>query len=113
MEQDLITSSSNGTQSTTQDPQSNTSSSSLTASSHTLQSGVVNLFTSKSGISLTSTALPSVGLKTSTTTQSNTPAVSVRQHHVSGVLIGLIAVVFIAAAITFWQATVAAKNTTE
>jgi hypothetical protein len=114
MQNSLSASSSGGTQTTTQNPQAATSDSNLTSGQSNLQAPQINLFNSTNGISLKPTsASAAVTLQSTKSTGSTEPLKVIRHHHVNGVLLAIVIVVFVAAITTFWQTFASAKSTTD
>jgi hypothetical protein len=114
MQDSLNTTNGGGTQGTTQDPQSATSDSSLNPTSQgNLQSGTINLFNGGNGVSLKPASLSTVNINASTSAKIQPVTTPVKHHSVNSLLLGIVIVVFVAAMVSFWRTTLAAKNTTE
>jgi hypothetical protein len=115
MSNSLNTTSSGGSQTTTQNPQTATNDPNLTSSQSNLQSSQVNLLNSSysTGVALGQASPSTVNLQASTTSVTPRSTPTVTDHHVNGVLLGLVIALFVVAMAIFWRTTLAAKSTTE
>ena len=103
----------NGSQTSTQNPQTASPGNISPGSSSSIQAlNSVNLFNGQNGVSLNPTPLPTVNLNTTTTQPTATPKTTVANHHINGALLGFSIVLFILAVAMFWFTSKGANKTT-
>jgi hypothetical protein len=111
MDSNLSTTTKGGSLSSTSSPQSFGQSNLSGAESSSIQSiNASNLLTSNNGIALGSSSPSTASLSTGSSNTSS--ASNSNQHHASGVLVGIVVVVFIVAIGLFWRTFNTANNTT-